>query len=86
VTRSVDEARAFANQLLARVRGGEDLVALARQFSDEPGHENKGGDLGFIPRGMTVAPFENAAFALQPGAVSDVVQTDFGFHIIKRLE
>jgi hypothetical protein len=86
VTRSLDEARAFATQLLGRIRGGEDLVALSRQHSDEPGHENKGGDLGFITRGMTVAPFENAAFALRVGQVSDVVQTDFGFHIIKRLE
>jgi|LNFM01.1.fsa_nt_gb hypothetical protein len=86
VTRSLDEARAFANQLLARARGGEDVVALARQFSDEPGHEGKGGDLGFITRGQTVAPFENAAFALAVGAVSDVVQTDFGFHVIKRIE
>jgi NIMA-interacting peptidyl-prolyl cis-trans isomerase 1 len=86
VTRSLDEARTFATQLLGRIRGGEDLVALSRQHSDEPGHENKGGDLGFITRGMTVAPFENAAFALRVGQVSDVVQTDFGFHIIKRLE
>ncbi|MBL8683014.1 MAG: peptidyl-prolyl cis-trans isomerase [Myxococcales bacterium] len=86
VTRSLDEARAFATQLLARARGGEDLVALARQFSDEPGHEGKGGDLGFITRGQTVAPFENAAFALPVGGLSEVVQTDFGFHVIKRLE
>jgi parvulin-like peptidyl-prolyl isomerase len=86
VTRSPDEARAFANQLLARARAGEDVIALARQFSDEPGHENKGGDLGFITRGQTVAPFETAAFALPVGGISDVVQTDFGFHIIKRIE
>lgn len=86
VTRSLDEARTLANQLLRRIRGGEDLVTLARQFSDEPGHEQKGGDLGFITRGMTVAPFDAASFALRPGQISEVVQTDFGFHIIKRLE
>lgn len=86
VTRSLDEARAFANQLLARARGGEDVIALARQFSDEPGHEGKGGDLGFITRGQTVAPFETAAFALPVGGISEVVQTDFGFHVIKRIE
>jgi hypothetical protein len=86
VTRTVDEARTLANQLLGRIRAGEDLVALARQYSDEPGHEQKGGDLGFITRGMTVAPFDTAAFALRPGQVSAVVQTDFGFHIIRRIE
>ena len=86
VTRTLAEARTLATQLLGRIRRGEDLVALARQFSDEPGHEQKGGDLGYITRGMTVAPFDAAAFALRVGQVSDVVQTDFGFHIIRRIE
>lgn len=86
ITRTKDQARAFAATILQRARNGEDFVGLARQFSDEPGHEGKGGDLGFIVRGQTVEPFERAAFALAPGAVSDVVETQFGFHIIKRIE
>jgi hypothetical protein len=86
ITRTKDQARAFAATILQRARNGEDFVGLARQFSDEPGHEGKGGDLGFIVRGQTVEPFERAAFALAVGAVSDVVETQFGFHIIKRIE
>ncbi|MFO0556849.1 MAG: peptidylprolyl isomerase [Polyangiales bacterium] len=86
ITRTKEQARAFAATVLQRARNGEDFVGLARQFSDEPGHEGKGGDLGFIVRGQTVEPFERAAFALSVGAVSDVVETQFGFHIIKRIE
>jgi hypothetical protein len=86
ITRTKEQARAFAATILQRARNGEDFVGLARQFSDEPGHEGKGGDLGFIVRGQTVEPFERAAFALSVGAISDVVETQFGFHIIKRIE
>jgi hypothetical protein len=86
ITRTKDQARAFAATILQRARSGEDFIALARQHSDEPGHEGKGGDLGFITRGQTVEPFERASFALAVGAISDVVETQFGFHIIKRVE
>lgn len=86
ITRNVDQARQFATQIAQRARGGEDFRGLARANSDEPGHEGKGGDLGFITRGQTVEPFERAAFALPVGGISDVVQTQFGFHVIKRLE
>lgn len=86
ITRTVDQARTFAATILQRARGGEDFIGLARQFSDEPGHEGKGGDLGFVVRGQTVEPFERAAFALAVGQVSDVVQTQYGFHVIKRIE
>jgi hypothetical protein len=86
ITRSKEQAREFAATLLQRARNGEDFASLARQYSDEPGHESKAGDLGFIVRGQTVEPFERAAFALSVGAISDVVETQFGFHIIKRIE
>ncbi|MDP3276572.1 MAG: peptidyl-prolyl cis-trans isomerase [Deltaproteobacteria bacterium] len=86
VTRTAEQAQTLAGQLLVRARAGEDFAALARQYSDEPGHERKAGELGAIGRGMTVAPFERAAFALSVGQVSEVVQTEFGYHIIKRTQ
>lgn len=76
-------ARARAQDLLRRVRAGEDFAALARQYSDDTGSARLGGDLHWNPRGRMVAPFDTAQFALQPGQVSDLVETDFGYHIIK---
>jgi peptidyl-prolyl cis-trans isomerase SurA len=76
-------ARAEAEALLERVRAGEDFVELAREHSDDVGTASLGGDLGWFRRGQMVPEFENAAFALGPGRVSNVVETMFGFHIIK---
>lgn len=70
------------NKILARARLGEDFAALAKEFSDD-GSASSGGDLGFFSRGQMVKPFEDAAFSIEKGAISDIVTTQFGHHIIK---
>jgi hypothetical protein len=81
-----EELRKKAEGILARVRAREDFATLAKESSEDPGSAPKGGDLGTFGRGQMVPPFEQAAFALKPGEVSGVVETPFGFHIIKVTE
>ncbi len=77
-------ARAKAEQLLAQLQKAPTQFAeLAKKNSDDPGSASNGGDLDFFGRGAMVKPFEDAAFALKPGQISGVVESDFGFHIIQ---
>lgn len=76
-------ARGKIDALLGRLKGGENFEALAREQSDDRASAERGGALGTVHRGQTVPVFEEVAFKLQPGQTSDVVESDFGFHIIK---
>jgi hypothetical protein len=77
------DALAAAERAAARLRAGEKFEKLARELSADPGSKDQGGDLGFFPRGRMVAAFEEAAFSLQPGVVSDPVKSPYGFHVIR---
>ena len=78
-------ARAKAEDIMKRARAGADFAKLAQASSNDASAQ-RGGDLGFFPKGQMVPAFEAAAFALQPGQVSDVVETPFGYHVIKVTE
>lgn len=75
--------RAQAEKLLAEAKGGKDFAALAREFSDDKASAINGGDLGSFGRGVMVAPFEQAIFNLKPGEIGGLVETQFGYHIVK---
>jgi peptidyl-prolyl cis-trans isomerase C len=75
-------AKAEADSILAEIRDGADFVELAKTRSQGPSAP-RGGDLGYFGPGQMVPPFERAAFALQPGEISEVVQTEFGYHVIR---
>ena len=78
-----DSVMKLAQDLKRRATSGEDFAKLAGQYSQEPGADKSGGDLGFFGKGQMVAPFENAVFAMQVNAISDPVETPFGIHVIK---
>ena len=78
-----EDVRNTAAGILERARGGEDFAALAEEYSQDTGTASKGGDLGLFGRGRMVKPFEEAAFSMEVGGISDLVETTFGFHIIK---
>jgi peptidyl-prolyl cis-trans isomerase D len=84
----VDEAaaRARAEEALAKAKAGGDFAALAKQYSQDESNNQTGGDLGLFGRGAMVPEFEEAAFALEPGQISDVVRSPFGYHVIKVTE
>ena len=77
-----DRKRAKLVEIKKKLKDGGDFADLAKQFSDCPSKE-RGGDLGFFPRGQMVKPFEQAVFKMMPGDVSDIVETEFGYHLIK---
>lgn len=76
------ESKAEAEVVLKRLREGEDFAALAEELSKDPGSAQQGGDLGWFARGQMVAEFDEVAFSLEPGELSDVVVTEYGFHIL----
>lgn len=84
VVRTRDEALARAREVLEKLKAGGDFAALVDTYSDEPGAAERGGDLGVFPRNAMVKPFSDAAFKLNVGELSDVVETRYGFHVIKR--
>lgn len=83
ITRSKEEAMQGATKLARRIKGGESFEDIAREYSED-GSAERGGDLGEVGRGMFVPPYEEAAFKLEVGEMSPPIETDFGFHIIKR--
>ena len=81
-----ETVRQQAEAILAQAKAGADFAELARQYSEDEGTAELGGDLDFFGRGQMVPEFEAAAFEMEPGTVSDLVQTAFGFHIVKVVE
>jgi parvulin-like peptidyl-prolyl isomerase len=76
------ESKAEAEVVLKRLQEGEDFAALAEELSKDPGSAQQGGDLGWFAKGQMVPEFEEVAFSLEPGELSDVVVTEYGFHIL----
>lgn len=85
ITRTKEEAKTLAEEVLAKAQAdGADFAALAQEYSEDPGSKDKGGDLDFFKKEAMVTEFSDAAFGMQPGQISSaVVESQFGFHIIK---
>ena len=86
VKRTREQARQRAQEALLKIRGGANFEETVKAYTDEPGGAERAGDLGVFDRGTMVKPFADAAFALHVGEVSEVVETKYGFHVIKRPE
>jgi len=84
VTRSKAEAKARADEVRTKALAGTDFTELAQTYSDDPGSRDRMGSVGKFKREGMVKPFSDAAFALKVDGISDVVETPFGFHVIKR--
>ena len=78
------EKQSVAIEILDKIKNGEKFGKMARQFSTDSGSAKRDGNLGYFSRGMMVKPFEEVAFKLEIGQVSEPVKTQFGYHIIKR--
>lgn len=78
-----EQAKKISEDLLKRARAREDFAKLAKQYSEDPGSKNNGGDLGFFSSGMMVRAFEELAFSLKVGDIGGPIKTDYGYHIIK---
>lgn len=86
VLRSREEAYARAQEALSKAKAGEPFEKLVQTYSDDLGSASRGGDLGTFTRQDMVAEFSEAAFKLDPGELSDVIESQFGFHVILRTE
>lgn len=86
IKRTREEARARAFEALARIKAGEDFDKVVAAYTEEPGGAARHGDLGRFSHDQMVKPFSDAAFALEVGQVSTVIETPFGFHVIRRTE
>lgn len=79
------QSLATIERIRTEIKGGADFAAMARQYSQDPGSAQSGGDLGFVPKGQLIPSFENAAYALNEGKISDIVETRYGYHLIQLL-
>jgi parvulin-like peptidyl-prolyl isomerase len=86
VAEEMNRRRARAAAILSKAKAGADFALLARENSDDPGSRDRGGDLGLFTRNTHTAKFDEAAFALKPGQVSGIIETEYGYHIIKVVE
>ena len=79
----VEEKRKLALDIMEKAKGGEDFATLAKQYSEDPGSKENGGELGMFTREKMVQPFSEKAFSMDPGQISEPVRTQFGWHLIK---
>ena len=79
------EKQSESLDILEKIKKGDKFGALAKEFSTDKGSGKKDGNLGYFTKGMMVKPFEEAAFKLEIGEISDPIKTEFGYHIIKRV-
>jgi parvulin-like peptidyl-prolyl isomerase len=84
IVRTREEALERAKECLLKLRKGADFTKMVREYSDEPGAAERGGDLGVFERDAMVKAFSDAAFSLKVGEISEIVETSYGWHIIKR--
>lgn len=77
------EAKEKAEEVLKKAKSGEEFSELAKEYSDDTGSASQGGDLGYFTKGQMVQPFEEAAFSLKSGEISEIVESEYGYHIIK---